>query len=78
MKKSIFTFASTILVAFSMNAQKVEFEEYDLDNGMRGVFYPAVLGWILFCFWLTNVKIRLKRVSKVLDKKQDKFYESIL
>jgi len=27
---------------------------------------------------LTNVKIRLKRVSKVLDKKQDKFYESIL
>ena len=35
MKKSIFTFASAILVAFSMNAQKVEFEEYDLDNGMH-------------------------------------------
>ncbi|MDA9092778.1 insulinase family protein [Polaribacter sp.] len=39
MKKSIFTFASTILVAFSMNAQKVEFEEYDLDNGMHVILH---------------------------------------
>ena len=60
------------------NGGNPAFGSYDLDNGMRTVFYPAVLGWILFGFWLTNVKIRLKRVSKVLDKKQDKFYESIL
>lgn len=39
MKKSIFTFASAILVAFSMNAQKVEFEEYDLDNGMHVILH---------------------------------------
>ena len=39
MKKSIFTFASVILVAFSMNAQKVEFEEYDLDNGMHVILH---------------------------------------
>ena len=39
MKKSIFTFASAILIAFSMNAQKVEFEEYDLDNGMHVILH---------------------------------------
>jgi predicted Zn-dependent peptidase len=39
MKKSIFTFTSAVLVAFSMNAQKVEFEEYDLDNGMHVILH---------------------------------------
>ena len=39
MKKSIFTFASAVLVVFSMNAQKVEFEEYDLDNGMHVILH---------------------------------------
>ena len=39
MKKSIFTFASAVLVAFYMNAQKVEFEEYDLDNGMHVILH---------------------------------------
>ena len=34
MKRSILTLASVFLVAFSSNAQKVEFEEYDLNNGM--------------------------------------------
>jgi predicted Zn-dependent peptidase len=41
MKKSIFTFASAVLVAFSMNAQNVEFEEYDLDNGMHVILHQA-------------------------------------
>ncbi len=35
------------------------FSKYDLDNTMRLVFYPAVLGWILFAFWLTQVGSRL-------------------
>ena len=35
------------------------FSKYDLDNTMRLVFYPAVLGWILFAFWLTQVSSRL-------------------
>ena len=39
MKKSFFPFASAVLVAFSMNAQKVEFEEYDLDNGMHVILH---------------------------------------
>ena len=34
------------------------FSQYDLDSTMRMVFYPAVLGWILFAFWLTQVSSR--------------------
>jgi heme exporter protein C len=34
------------------------FSKYDLDNSMRVVFYPAVLGWILFAFWLYTIKYR--------------------
>lgn len=39
MKKSILSLSSAFLVAFSMNAQKVEFEEYDLDNGMHVILH---------------------------------------
>ncbi|MCT4623553.1 MAG: cytochrome c biogenesis protein [Schleiferiaceae bacterium] len=59
------------------NGGNPAFGSYDLDNNMRTVFYPAVIGWIMFGFWLTNVKIRLKRVSNYLDKKENNFYESI-
>ena len=38
MKKSILSLAS-VLVAFSANAQKVEFEEYDLSNGMHVILH---------------------------------------
>jgi len=34
------------------------FNQYGLDNTMRQVFYPAVIGWILFAFWLTQVSSR--------------------
>jgi heme exporter protein C len=34
------------------------FNQYDLDDTMRKVFYPAVIGWILFAFWLTQVSSR--------------------
>ena len=39
MKKSILTLASVFLVAFIAHAQKVEFEEYDLDNGMHVILH---------------------------------------
>lgn len=39
MKKSIIALASVLLVAFSSSAQKVEFEEYDLDNGMHVILH---------------------------------------
>ena len=39
MKRSILTLASVFLVAFSSSAQKVEFEEYDLNNGMHVILH---------------------------------------
>ncbi len=39
MKKSFFTLALLLLVGFHSNAQKVEFEEYDLDNGMHVILH---------------------------------------
>jgi predicted Zn-dependent peptidase len=39
MKKSFFTLALLLLVGLHSNAQKVEFEEYDLDNGMHVILH---------------------------------------
>lgn len=39
MKKSIISLASALVVAFAANAQKVEFEEYNLDNGMHVILH---------------------------------------
>jgi predicted Zn-dependent peptidase len=39
MKKSLFTLALLMFVGFHTNAQQVEFEEYDLDNGMHVVLH---------------------------------------
>jgi predicted Zn-dependent peptidase len=39
MKKSLFTLALLLLVGIYANAQQVEFEEYDLDNGMHVILH---------------------------------------
>lgn len=40
------------------------FGSQDLDNTMRMVFYPAILGWILFGSWIANVYWRYLRVKE--------------
>ena len=35
------------------------FSTYDLDSGLRLIFYPSVIGWILFSLWIANLKTRL-------------------
>ena len=39
MKKSLFTIALLLSVGFYANAQQVEFEEYDLDNGLHVILH---------------------------------------
>lgn len=39
MKKSILSIASVFLLAFSLNAQQVKFEEYDLNNGLHVILH---------------------------------------
>ncbi len=42
------------------------FNSYDLDNGMRMVFYPAIIGWFLLGLWMAQLKIR----TRILAEKQ--------
>ena len=48
------------------NGGNPAFGKYDLDNNMRTVFYPAVVGWVLFSYWLFNLKNRISHISEKL------------
>lgn len=39
------------------------FSAYDLNNNMRWVFYPSVIGWFVIGAWLTSLKIRLHLIG---------------
>jgi heme exporter protein C len=44
------------------------FGSQDLDNTMRMVFYPAIIGWTLLGFWMAQLRFRYQRlVDKMLD-----------
>ncbi len=43
------------------------FTVYDLNNNLRKVFYPAVLGWILLANWIASLYWRYK----ILKEKED-------
>jgi heme exporter protein C len=40
------------------------FNQYDLDSNMRMVFYPAVIGWILFTVWVFTLRVRLEKLKR--------------
>jgi heme exporter protein C len=39
------------------------FGSQDLDNTMRLVFYPAIIGWTLLGFWMAQLRIRYQRLE---------------
>jgi heme exporter protein C len=44
------------------------FNIYDLDNNLKMVFYPAVIGWTLLGIWLTSLRVRIKKIqSKIVE-----------
>lgn len=43
------------------------FSKYDLDNAMRLVFYPAVIGWTLLGVWIMTIRIRIEKIKTKLD-----------
>jgi heme exporter protein C len=43
------------------------FNAYDLDNRMRTIFYPAVVGWFLIGLWIASIRIRIKLVDQTLS-----------
>jgi heme exporter protein C len=66
---NVFAFAVLIPLIFILprltdslhpgNGGNPGFNAYDLDNNLRLVFYPAVLGWTLLGFWIASIKSRL-------------------
>lgn len=45
------------------NGGNPAFGKYDMNNEMRMVFYPAVIGWTLLGFWLADIGHRLKKLQ---------------
>lgn len=48
------------------NGGNPAFAKYDMDSNMRMVFYPAVIGWILFSWWLFAIKNRISTIKNTL------------
>ena len=72
-------FAYVMLIVFIMilprltdslhpgNGGNPAFGKYDLDNNMRMVFYPAIIGWILFSCWIFEIKNRIAKLNSKLN-----------
>jgi heme exporter protein C len=43
------------------------FSDLDLDDRLRVIFYPAVLGWILLGVWMYDLRIRTARIAETFD-----------
>lgn len=39
------------------------FGKYDLDNGMKIAFYPAMLGWSLLAVWIATIRYRIRLIE---------------
>ena len=49
------------------NGGNPAFGKYDLDDRMRMVFYPAVLGWVMLAWWLHRLNTRLAALKERYD-----------
>lgn len=45
------------------NGGNPAFAQYDLDNNMRLVFYPAVIGYTMLAFWVADLVFRIKNIE---------------
>jgi heme exporter protein C len=36
----------------------------DTQGAMRIVFYPAVIGWISLGYWITNLRLRIRKIER--------------
>jgi len=46
------------------------FSKYDLDSNMRLVFYPAIIAWTLLGYWITNPRIRIKKLAYLISENE--------
>jgi heme exporter protein C len=45
------------------NGGNPAFKQYDLDQYMRIVFWPANIGWISLGVWIATLKVRMGLVA---------------
>lgn len=74
---NIFAFAVFIPLIFVLprltdslhpgNGGNPAFGQYDMDNQMRMVFYPAIIGWTLMGVWITELRVRLRRLQAITE-----------
>lgn len=72
---NIFAFPVMIVLLFILprmtdslhpgNGGNPGFGGYDLDNNMKLVFYPAVIGWILMGTWIMDIRYRLRKLENI-------------
>lgn len=46
------------------------FSKYDLDSNMRMVFYPAIIAWTLLGYWISNLRIRIKKLAYLISENE--------
>ena len=49
------------------NGGNPAFGKYDMDNNLRMVLYPAVIGLTLIGVWITELRVRLRRLKAALE-----------
>ncbi len=74
---NIFAFAAAVPLIFILprltdslhpgNGGNPGFSAYDLDNNLRKVFYPAIVGWTLIGVWFVSLRIRIKNMRELID-----------
>lgn len=49
------------------NGGNPAFGKYDMDNQMRMVFYPAIIGFTLLGVWITQLRVRYRRLRVIME-----------
>ncbi|RYF71048.1 MAG: ABC transporter permease, partial [Cytophagaceae bacterium] len=49
------------------NGGNPAFGKYDMNSQMRMVFYPAIIGFTLLGVWITQLRVRLRRLQLSLE-----------
>lgn len=53
------------------NGGNPAFSSYDLDDNLRMVFYPAVIGWFLLGYWILKIQVRVKTIAATWEEKNE-------
>nr|WP_293844780.1 cytochrome c biogenesis protein CcsA [uncultured Arsenicibacter sp.] len=47
------------------------FNQYDADSSIKRIIRPAFIGFTLLGFWITQLRVRLRRLDLILDEQEE-------